>query len=123
MDDKTKGAWLIHHAKKLQRSTNQDFDQIALSGKCGILLSAISGANQGQLDVQRIQALAKANQISPRTELPVLLQELERQRLVERKADRIEVLGLTSSSVLDHAVKIFNEASPEAHEHAVVELS
>jgi hypothetical protein len=123
MDTKTRGAWLIHHAKKLQRSTNQDFDQIAFAGKCGILLSAISSASQSQLEIKKVRALAKANQISPKGELPTLLDELARQRFIEISGEHIEVLGLTTATVLDHAVKIFGEAGPEPHEEAVVALS
>ena len=46
MDPKTKGAWLLHHAKKLQATTNQDFDNIAFAGKTGTLLSAISAEKE-----------------------------------------------------------------------------
>ena len=73
MEDKVRGAWLIHHAQKLQATTNQDFDAIAFSGKCGTLLSAISAASQAQLPQKKVAALAKANHISPKTEMPAIL--------------------------------------------------
>ena len=31
MDDKTQGAWIIHHTRKLQSVTSQDFDQLAVT--------------------------------------------------------------------------------------------
>ena len=68
MDKKTQGAWLLHHARKLQATTNQDFDSIAFAGKSGTLLSAISAERQSVVTQQRLEALARANHISPKTE-------------------------------------------------------
>ena len=82
MDPKTKGAWLLHHAKKLQATTNQDFDNIAFAGKTGTLLSAISAEKENFITQTRLYALARASQISPKTELPTIIEELKRQRLV-----------------------------------------
>ncbi|WP_227746666.1 hypothetical protein [Yersinia enterocolitica] len=95
MKKKVKGAWIIHHAKKVQTTTSQDFDSISFAGKCGSLLSAISADTQEQLNTRRLEALAKANYISPKTELPSILDELERQRLILKGAGGIEVLGIT----------------------------
>lgn len=123
MDKKLKGAWLVHHARKVQATTNQDFDQINFAGKCGTLLSAISASSQGQLEITRVQALAKANSISPRSELPAVLQELKRQKLIEATDSHVEILGLTSSSILEHATTIFEEAEPTPVEEAVIDIS
>lgn len=57
MDDKTKGAWVIHHARKLQSTVSQDFDAIAFAGKSGTLLSAISAERQLQIPQSRREAL------------------------------------------------------------------
>jgi len=57
MEKKTKGAWLLHHSRKIQATTNQDFDAISFSGKCGVLLSAISAERQAQFTQERINAL------------------------------------------------------------------
>lgn len=120
MDKKTQGAWLLHHGRKLQATMNQDFDAIAFAGKSGTLLSAVSGEHQGLVSQKRMEALARANQISPRTELPAIITELARQRLVAPGKDGVEVLGLTGHSVLEHTARIFDESNHEPHEDAVI---
>jgi hypothetical protein len=123
VDKKTKGAWILHHTQKLQTTISQDFDATAFAGKCGSLLSAISAANQTQIPRARLDALAKANNISPKTEVPAILDELARQKLIDRGADAVEVLGITTSSVLEHTSTIFEEAEHEKYEDAVIDLS
>lgn len=95
MDKKTKGAGLLHHSRKIQATTNQDFDAIGFAGKCGTLLSAISAERQAQITQQRLDALARANNISPRTEAPPILAELQRQKIILSGSGGIEVLGLS----------------------------
>lgn len=123
IDKKTRGAWLLHHSKKLQSTLSQDFDSIAFAGKCGVLLSAISGQHQTILKRSRVEALAKANHLSPKTEMPAILSELARQKLILHGSEAIEVLGLTGHAVLEHTSTIFEESDREAHEDAVVEIS
>lgn len=123
MDNKTKGAWVIHHARKLQSTLSQDFDAIGVAGKSGTLLSAISGEKQLQIPQGRLDALAKANHISPKTELPSILAELARQRLILPGAGAIEVIGLTGQGVLESTARIFDESSHEKHEQIVIMVS
>ncbi len=123
MEKKTKGAWLVHHGRKIQATTNQDFDAIAFAGKCGTLLSAISAERQSQISQQRLDALARANYISPKGEAPTILAELIRQKLINSGAGGIEVLGLTGKAVLEHTSTIFDELDHEPYEDAVIELS
>lgn len=123
MDNKTKGAWVIHHARKLQSTLSQDFDALAFAGKSGTLLSAISGERQMVIPQARLEALAKANHISPKAEMPAILAELGRQRLVSVSTTGIEVLGLTGQIVLESAARIFDESKHEAHEDAVIAVS
>ncbi len=35
MDDKIKGAWLVHHTAKLQKIREPLFENISFAGKCG----------------------------------------------------------------------------------------
>ena len=93
MDKKTQGAWLLHHSRKLQATTNQDFDAIAFAGKTGTLLSAISAEKQGVVTQKRLEALARANHISPKTEMPAIITELARQRLVDSQLDFLMISG------------------------------
>lgn len=123
MEKKTKGAWLIHHGRKIQATTNQDFDAIAFAGKCGTLLSAISAERQSKISPKRLDALAKANHISPKTEAPAILSELERQKLILRSTGGVEVLGLTGQAILEHTSTIFDESDHEAYEDAVIDVS
>lgn len=123
MDKKTQGAWLLHHCRKLQVTTNQDFDAIAFAGKTGTLLSAISAEKQGVVPQTRLEALARANHISPKTEMPAIVAELARQRLVMPGSGGIEVLGLTGHAVLEHTARIFDESPHEVHEDAVILVS
>lgn len=123
MEKKTKGAWIFHHTQKIQKTTSQEFDAISFSGKCGILLSSISASEQTQLNDQKVSALAKANNISPRTELPAILDELDKQRLISRGKGGLEVLGITSASILEHTATVFEESSKDEHEEAVIHLS
>lgn len=123
MDKKTKGAWILHHTRKLQATMSQDFDSIGFAGKSGTLLSAISAEKQAVVPQSRLAALAKANHISPKAELPSIISELARQRLIATGAGGVEVLGLTSHMVLEHTAQMFDESQHEAHEDAVIELS
>lgn len=102
---------------------NQDFDSISFAGKCGTLLSAISAENQAQITQVRLEALAKANHISPKTEIPGILGELERQKLISRGAGGLEVLGITGNTVLEYTATVFEESNRENYEDAVIELS
>ena len=123
MDEKTKGAWVIHHARKLQSTLSQDFDAIGFAGKSGTLLSAISAERQLQIPQGRLDALAKANHISPKSELPAILSQLARQRLILPGAGAIEVIGLTGQGVLESTARIFSESSHEKHEEVVIKVS
>lgn len=123
MDKKTKGAWLLHHSRKIQSTTNQDFDAIAFAGKCGTLLSAISAEHQAQLTQQRLDALARANNLSPRTDVPAILNELQRQKLILPGSGGIEILGITGHAMLEHTTTIFDESAHEAYEDAVIAIS
>jgi len=125
MKKKTTGAWIIHHSQKLQAVTlsTQDYDQIGFAGKCGTMLNAIAGNQEVDVSNDRLHALAKANGISKRLELPTILDELQRQRLIDRGKSGIAVLGLTTAQTLEHTATIFEESSPAQCEKAVLNLS
>lgn len=123
MDTNTQGAWIIHHTRKLQSVTSQDFDQLAFSGKCGLVLSGIAASFQTTLPKSKVEAIAKANGISPRSELPAILDELNRQKLIQQNKNTLEVLGISTHSVLDHTSTIFREGSPGPEEQAVIDIS
>jgi hypothetical protein len=62
MDDRTKGAWIIHHTHKINRVVHgaTQFQSINLAGKCGLLLSAISADGEQTMPFPKVHALASA---------------------------------------------------------------
>ena len=82
MDKKVKGSWLIHHTDKLQSVRSQSgFEKTYLSGKSGILLSAISSNNEITISNQRLDTLAQASNINVLTELPIIIDLLKKKEL------------------------------------------
>ncbi|MBS1788105.1 MAG: hypothetical protein JST85_10305 [Acidobacteria bacterium] len=125
MNKKTMGAWIIHHSHKLQGVSlaTSDYEQINFAGKCGIVLNALAASTDWEIPNDRIAALAQANGIAMRLELPTILTELERQRLIDKGENGISVLGLTSAQTLEHTATIFEESSPVSCERAAIALS
>ncbi|MBL4909896.1 MAG: hypothetical protein JKX78_07730 [Alteromonadaceae bacterium] len=124
MDKKVKGAWLIHHTNKLQNITNQgSYQNTFVAGKAGILLSAISETNQSVLTNEKLHVLANASNINTAFELPKLIDVLKDQELVDVTNSGIGVLGVTTSSALQHTSNIFESLEPENLEVAAIELA
>ncbi len=124
MDNKTIGAWLVHHTHKL--ATVQDtgqFGRIRLAGKCGILLSALSTSNDTSIDQKQVNALAQAASIDATFELGPVLDRLVEHHLVERHKNGIEVIGLTTPVVLEHASDIFKSLDYTPEEVASIRLA
>ncbi|MCT4583119.1 MAG: hypothetical protein N4A35_17035 [Flavobacteriales bacterium] len=125
MKKRTEGAWIIHHAKKLQEVSNiPDFDDVDEAGKCGLLLSCFSATNEESvLDKNKVNAVSDTLNISKRFELPVLLNTLKENQLIDvSKNGEVRVLGLTTSNVLTHTADIFNEKSNN-YQKASLELT
>ncbi|EMC2032378.1 TPA: hypothetical protein ACNEIF_003853 [Escherichia coli] len=128
MNNNTKGAWLVHHAEKIKKypGADSEFEQINFAGKCGILLSCISSNSQQILTEERISNLSKAAGINRRTELPLILEELKKQQVIEQSKtlNKYEILGIPNSiTILNHVSRIFDESEPSNSENAAVELS
>lgn len=124
MDKKVKGSWLIHHTNKLQNITNQgSYQNTFVAGKAGILLSAISETNQSVLTNEKLHVLANASNINTAFELPKLIDVLKDQELVDVTNSGIGVLGVTTSSALQHTSNIFESLEPVNLEVASIELS
>ncbi|ACT47142.1 hypothetical protein [Methylotenera mobilis] len=124
MDKKIKGSWLIHHTNKLQSVNNQPvYEKTSLSGKSGILLSAISSNTESQIDNARLNVLATAANISTLFELPVLLDVLKERELIDVSSSGIAVLGVTTSAVLQHTADIFDSQNATPQEKAAIVLA
>jgi len=124
MDTKTKGAWLVHHTQKLEHVHGvHQFDKIFAAGKAGILLSALSASDQMDLDNARVELLAKAANINTVFELPKLLELLEKRELVQVSTKGVAVLGVTTSSVVQHAAGVYDDLGPSPEENAALFFS
>jgi len=124
MDSKITGSWLIHHTNKLQGVTNQNgFEATFLAGKAGILLSAISGNWNFSVSNEKLEVLAQASNINLQFELPALKEVLRKQGLIDVGQTGISVLGVTTSSALQHTANIFNGRNPKPTEQAAIALA
>jgi hypothetical protein len=125
MDKKIKGAWIINHSQKLRGVVRPpgEYELIDFAGKCGLLLNALAGTQEINVDSTRLLTLAKANGISSRLELPPILDELQKQRLIDRTATGVAVLGLTTRETLEHTATVFEAAGPQENEIAALELA
>lgn len=125
MDEKTTGAWIIHHTNKLNHFTPVgDFERLHCAGKCGLLLSALAVDDQSQIPKKQVDVLARANGINAVTELPILLQQLAGARVIQLGAAQdVEVLGVPSTGVLTHTTNIYTALQPTEAEQAVITLA
>lgn len=125
MDKKTKGAWVIHHGKKIASAYNAsaNYSAIDLASKSGTLLSRMAGTKQLELNDELVRTLAKAGGLSPKTDLPACLEQLETIKVIDRASNgAVSVIGVTASSALDHTAALFDMNEPEPHEVASLSL-
>lgn len=124
LDKETKGAWIIHHSRKIISDTAAPAEYSVLdeAGKASDLLMRLGETEEATLGKIEVDAIAKASNLNPRTELPHYLQLLKKRRLIDIAGDDIQVLGVTNRSVLSHAADIFDDAQPGNHELAAIEL-
>jgi len=125
MNEKTKGAWIIHHTYKLTSVQLQtgEYERINFAGKCGIILSGLAATKQITVLKKRVETIASAAGISTKLELPTILEELNKQRLIEIAGSEISVLGLTTTTILEHTSKIFTDSQPSGIEMASILVS
>lgn len=124
METRVQGAWIVHHAGKLEEhGTSGGLDSLRKAGNCGMLLSALSASQQNQLSMGKVRTLAEVAGLDLTYQLPALLDTLKEHALIDRGSDAIEVLGLTTRGVLEHTGKIFNNLSPKPIEVASLEAA
>lgn len=119
------GAWVIHHAQKLNSIKEiPDYDAIKIAGKAGILLSAISASTEHTITSDKLKKLANSSGITT-LEINPLLDILEKSALIDcsENNSEINVLGVTSHSILSHTTEIFKNRNPSASEEAVLVLA
>ena len=126
MDRNTKGAWIVHHGRKLASSVNgaTEYGAIDIAAKSALLLARMAESKEAQLSPELVKTLAKVGGLNPRTELNACLNELENQKAIDRSASGdIAVLGITARTALAHAADIFDRSEPERHEEAAIGLA
>ncbi|MCG9965192.1 hypothetical protein [Shewanella cutis] len=123
MDSKVVGAWVVHHANKLQTVSHQpQYSEIEYAGKLGKLMSAITSDNRRILPKNHVESLAVSANID-KYSVDSFLQKLSEHKLVDVSDGNVSVIGLTSSAVLSHVDNIFKGLSPSNNQKAVIELA
>lgn len=125
MEKKTSGAWVVQHSKKIRAVTgvSPDYQQLEFAGKCGELLSCIAGTSDLILKKDRIEAFAISLGLNKFSDLPAVLDTLERNRFIDRSDDEIQTLGITTEKTLEHINTVFYGLDPNKNEIAAIDLS
>lgn len=126
MDKRTKGAWIIHHGRKIagdQRGA-AEYSAIDVAAKATSLLVRLAESKQAELSQQTVIAMAKVGGLNPKTELAACLDQLKRQRLIDVAMNGSEsVIGVTGRTALGHASDLFDDNDPQPFEQASVRLA
>ena len=126
MENRTKGAWIINHTKKLQDfSETANFEDIQLAGKCGMFLSNLAASNEEtQISKDKVDAIATNSNINKKLELPAIKETLKNAQLIDynSKGD-IAVLGITTANILNHTADLFEQNESSAYQKAALEIS
>ena len=125
IEKETVGAWIIHHGRKIAMDAcgASEFPVMDEAAKAANLLTRLGESNDTSLTDSEVVAVAKVCRLNPRVELEPLLKILEDRRLIERKDDFINVLGITTHGALIHATSIFSDSKPSNIERASIELA
>src|ERR1700733_12947189 len=112
LEKETKGAWIIHHGRKiaLDISAPGEFPALDESAKAAELLMRLGQSDNATLSKNEVEAVARAAHLNPRAELPHYLGILEGRRLIDRSATEVRVLGVTTRATLSHASDILNDS-------------
>ncbi|MEL6857416.1 MAG: hypothetical protein AAFO74_03455 [Pseudomonadota bacterium] len=125
MEKTEKGAWIIHHGRKVSGVTGgaAHYSAIDTAAKAAALLARMSASEQAVIPKKQVEALARVGGLNPKTELSYCLQQLQQQAVISvGESGDVEVLGVTSHSALGHASDLFERSDPNAYERASIEL-
>ena len=124
-EKETKGAWIVHHARKISMDVSgpAEFSALDEAGKAAQLLMRLGASNESTLGKEEIKAVAKSINLNIRTELPHYLDLLKNRRLVDTSKKELQILGVSTRLVLRHASDIFDDSNPTNREIAAVDIS
>lgn len=126
LDERTKGAWIVHHGRKIASSQQaaSHYSAIDIAAKASTLLARLAENDQADLSKDQVVAVARAGGLNPITELPVCLSQLEDRRVINRSSDgAVSVLGVTGRQALQHAWGLFEANAPQPFEQAAIGLA
>lgn len=125
MDKQTKGAWIIHHGRKIAADLRgaAQYSALDFASKAASLLARLSESKETVLTQEQVVASAKVGGLNPKTELEACLNQLQSRRLIDRNAGGVAVLGITGQTALTHAADLFDDNSPEPIEIAAIGLA
>jgi len=125
MDKQTKGAWVIHHGRKVAGDVRgaADYSAIDIASKSASLLARLAESQESELSTEQVVAVARAGGLNPKTELEACLSQLEARRVVDRSPSGLAVLGVNGQTALLHAADLFEDNDPHPHERAVLDLA
>ena len=126
MDKQTKGAWIVHHGRKVAADLRgaAEFSAIDLAAKATGLLARLGESDQATLSREQVTAAARVGNLNPRTELDVCLDHLQKRKLIDRSSGgEVSVLGVTGVSALTHAADLFEDIEPQLAERAAISLA
>jgi len=126
MDKQTKGAWVVHHGRKVASVERgaAEFSAIDIASKAASLLARMAESSQATLTSEQVQAAARVGGLNPKTELPACLEQLRNQRVIDVSGSgAVSVLGVTSQSALGHAADLFETNDPTPTEQAALGLA
>lgn len=121
----TKGAWIIHHGRKLVLDSNgcAEFPALDEAAKAATLLTKLGQSDNDKISKNEVRAIAVASGLNPRHELSGLLQVLEKKRLIGQEGEDITIYGVNTRASLGHAADIFHDAEPSSYELASLTLA
>jgi hypothetical protein len=125
MDKRTKGAWIVHHGRKVAADVRgaSEYSAIDFAAKTASLLARLAETQQSVLTNAQVVAAAKVGGLNPKTELESCLSHLVAKNLVDRSKSGISVLGVTGRTALTHAADLFEDNDPQPIEHAAVAIA
>lgn len=126
MEKMTKGAWIVHHSRKIMAdiSAPSEFSALDVSGKAAEFLMRLSSTQGGILKTKEVEAIAKSINLNPRIELQYFIDLFKKKRLIDTSSSlsEINILGISSRNVLLNTSDIFDDLTPSKGELAAIDL-
>lgn len=126
MDKFTKGAWVIHHGRKIAADMRgaPEYSAIDIAAKSASLLARLAESSQATLTRDQVIAAARIGGLNPKTELLACLEQLKEQRVIDTSASGdVSILGVTGRTSLQHAAELFDGNDPQPLEQAALDLA